>query len=138
VSEQNVEFHRQAVKAVNARDIDALIALMDPSVEYHSSVAGALYRGLDGVRSWHRELEEVWGGGFRVEPEAYFDLGAHTLAFFVSRGRGSQSGVEVAMPQAQAIKWRDGLAVYLKVYGHREEALKDLGVSDDALEPIAP
>jgi hypothetical protein len=28
--------------------------------------------------------------------------------------------------------------VYLKGYAHREEALRDLGVTEDDLEPIAP
>jgi ketosteroid isomerase-like protein len=138
VSAQNVELHRRALEAVNARDIEALIEYLDPSIEYHSSIAGSLFRGHDGMRNWHRDLEDVWGDEFRVEPEAYFDLGERTLAFFVTRGRGSQSGAEVAMPQAQAARWRDGLAVYLKVYGHREEALRDLGVSEDEVEPIAP
>jgi hypothetical protein len=35
-------------------------------------------------------------------------------------------------------RWRDGLCVYGKQYAHREDALRDLGVSEDALEPIAP
>jgi hypothetical protein len=35
-------------------------------------------------------------------------------------------------------RWRDGLLVYLKVYTHRQDALSDLGFSEDALEPIAP
>ena len=34
----------------------------------------------------------------RVEPEAYFDLGEHTLTFEVLHARGRQSGVEVTMP----------------------------------------
>jgi hypothetical protein len=42
------------------------------------------------------------------------------------------------MPYAQVVRWRDGLAVYFKGYVHREDALKDLGVAEDALEPIAP
>jgi hypothetical protein len=42
------------------------------------------------------------------------------------------------MPGAQVCRWRDGLLVYAMVYVHREDALRDLGVSEDALEPIAP
>jgi hypothetical protein len=42
------------------------------------------------------------------------------------------------MPFAQVAKWRDGLLIYWKAYVHREDALRDLGVSEDALEPIAP
>ena len=42
------------------------------------------------------------------------------------------------MPNALVATWRDGLIVYFKVYAHREDALSDLGVSEEALEPIAP
>ena len=74
----------------------------------------------------------------RAEPEAFFDLGEQTLMFAVLHGRGRQSGAEVAMPWAAVARWRDGLCVYLKVYAHREDALRDLGVSEEALEEVAP
>jgi hypothetical protein len=73
-----------------------------------------------------------------VEPEAYFDLGEHTLAFSTLHGRGQQSGAEVALPTAQLCRWRGGLIVFLKAYAHKEDALLDLGVSEDVLKPIAP
>ena len=79
----------------------------------------------------------MWGDEFRVEPEAYFDFGDQTLAFIVARGRGKQSGAEVAMPAAQA-RWRDGLCAFIKAYRHREDALTELGVYEDGLEPIEP
>ena len=43
----------------NARDVPAMIALLDPRVEFHSvfaAVGGGIYRRHDGVRSWHRDL----------------------------------------------------------------------------------
>jgi hypothetical protein len=43
-----------------------------------------------------------------------------------------------AQPAAVALKWRDGLCVYIKNYAHKEDALSDLGVSEDTLEPIEP
>ena len=73
-----------------------------------------------------------------MEPEAYFALGEQTLLFYVLRGRGRQSGAEVTMQLAQVARWRDNLMVYSKVYTDKGEALRDLGVSEDALEPIAP
>jgi hypothetical protein len=42
------------------------------------------------------------------------------------------------MPIAQVARWRDGLLVYVKGYADREDALSDLGVSEDELEPIYP
>lgn len=141
VSEQNVELHRRVMEAYNARDRDAFIALCDPSVEVHSvfaSVGGAVYHGNDGIRRLFEDLKEAWGGEFRIEPEAFYDLGEHTLAFSVLHGRGRQSGAEVAVPAAAVAKWHDELMVYFRRYAHREDALRDLGVSEDALEPIAP
>ena len=141
MSEQNVELHRRAAEALNSRDVEALIATSDPSIELHSSMTtpgGASYHGHDGVLKYLQDLEDAWGNELRLEPEAYFDLGEQTLAFHVTHGRGRQSGAEVEMPVAQVAKWRDGLCVYFKVHLNREDALTDLGVSKDALEPIAP
>jgi hypothetical protein len=141
VSDQNIELHRLTVEAFNARDIEGLIALFDPEVEFHSrfaAVGGAIYQGHEGLRRWHRDLEDTWGDELRSEPQAYFDLGEQTLVFDVLYGRGRHSGAEVAMPAAQVARWCDGLCVYWKGYAQREDALRDLGISEDALEPIAP
>jgi ketosteroid isomerase-like protein len=141
VSGQNVELHRRLVEAFNSRDLEAFIAYCDPQIEYHSTfaaVGGGVYHGHDGLRSWHRDFEEVWGDEIRMEPEAFFELGEHTLMLYVARGRGRQSGAEVTQAAAHVVRWRGGLSVYSKAYVHREEALRDLGVSRDELEPIAP
>jgi ketosteroid isomerase-like protein len=141
--ESNVELHRRTIEAFNARDIEALIAICDPSCEHHPLFAASIgdvtvYHGHDGLRRWQRDFEEVWGDEIRVEPQMYFDLGERTLMFYVVAGRGRQSGAQVAMPLAQVARWRDGLAVYNKVYADRADALRDLGVSEDELEPIEP
>jgi len=141
VYEQSVELHRRIYEAFNARDVDALVALCEPSIEVRSAfsaVSGAVYRGHDGVRRWQGDLKEAWGDEIRVEAEAYFDLGEHALAFDVLHGRGWKSGAEVALPGAAVTRWRDGQCVYFNAYAHRGEALRDLGVSEAALEPIAP
>jgi len=140
VSEQNVELHRRILEAFNRRDIEAMIACLDPSIEYHpvlSAVGMAVYHGHEGMRSWFGQLDDVWEA-LRCEPEAYFDLGEQTLLFYVLHGRGRQSGAEVAITGAQVCRWRDGLGVYAKQYAHREDALRDLEVSEDSLERIAP
>jgi hypothetical protein len=90
------------------------------------------------VRRWHRDLGEAWGDEIRLVPEAYFDLGENTLTFQMLRGRGQHTGAKVAMPIAGVTRWRDDLLVYTKAYVHREDALRDLGVSENELEPIDP
>ena len=92
--------------------------------------------GHEGLRSWHRDFEETWSE-IRL-PRVYFDFGEHTLAFYVAKGRGRQSGVQVAQSAAHVAKWRAGLCVMPEAYVHREDALKDLGISEAALEPISP
>src|ERR1700692_1285446 len=139
MSQENVELHRRAIEAFNAHDVEAFVAHCDPSVEAHSvfaAVGGGVYHGHDGLRSFFSDAGDTWGDQIRGEVEAFFDLGEDTLAFYVLYGRGKQSGAEVAMPLAQVVRWRDGLVVYFKVYAHREDALSDLGISEDALARI--
>jgi ketosteroid isomerase-like protein len=141
MSGSNVELHRRTVEAFNAHDVEALIALLDADVEFHSAMTtpgGADYRGHDGARRWLGDLRDAWGDEFRIEPEAYFDLGAHTLCFQVLHGRGRQSGAEVTLSTAAVVRWRDGLTVHFRTYAHREDALSDLSISEDDLEPIDP
>jgi ketosteroid isomerase-like protein len=141
VSEENIELQRRVVDAFNARDIDGFIVYADPGIELHSAfaaVGGAVYRGHDGLRDWHRDFEEAWGTDVGVRVEAYFDLGDDVMAYYVLHGRGKASGVEVDMPNALVARWRDGLMVYFKVYAHREDVLVALDVVESELEPIAP
>jgi ketosteroid isomerase-like protein len=141
LSETNVELARRAIEAYNARDLDALIALYDPQLELHSTfaaVGGAVYHGHQGLRKYFRDLEDAWEGEIQIEPEAFFDFGEQTLVFNTLRARGRQSGAEVEMPVALVARWRDNLIVYFKGYARREDALRELGVSEGALEPITP
>jgi ketosteroid isomerase-like protein len=141
MSEHNVELTRRTMDVWSSRDIGALIACCDPGIEWNSTfaaVGGALYHGHAGLRSYQRDMEDAWGDDIRLEPGSYFDLGEQTLAFQTLRGRGRHSGVEVKMPIAAVYRWRDGLLVYFKGYTDRDEALRELGVSEDELEPIDP
>jgi hypothetical protein len=83
-------------------------------------------------------MEDAWGDDIRLESEAYFDLGEQTLSYHMVRARGLHSRVEVEMPIAAVFRWRDDLLVYFKGYTNREEALRELGVSEDEMEPIEP
>ena len=65
------------------------------------------------------------GEGIRSEPEAHFDLGEHTLLFYVQR----LGGADDAMPLALVARRHDGKAIDVKAYIHRADALNDLGRS---------
>src|SRR6202030_2380425 len=83
MSERNVELNRRWFEAFNASNIEALIALCDPEIEFHSwaAVGGATYYGHDGMRSSHKDLHEAWAE-IRLDVETYFDLGDQMLAFY--------------------------------------------------------
>ncbi len=141
MSEQNVDLHRRLNAAFNARDIEGAIALCDEDIEFHSlfaAVGGADYSGHDGIRRYFADIDDAWADDLQIDPEAYFDLGERTLSFYVAHGRGRQSGAEVVMPYAQVVRWREGLIVYYRAHVQREDALRDLSVSEKALQPIAP
>jgi hypothetical protein len=83
-------------------------------------------------------MQDAWGEEIRFEPERHFDLGEQTLTFYIVHGRGSHSGAEVAMPGALLTRWREGRIAYWKSFAHREDALRELGVTVDELTPVAP
>jgi len=141
MSRENVEVARAFTAAFNAHDVERIVATCAPDIEFHSTfaaVGGAVYHGHDGVRSWYRDIEETWGQDIRSQAESLFDLGEDVLTFTLLEGRGTHSGVQVALPAAIVTRIRGGLIVGFRGYAHREDALRDLGVSEEALEPIAP
>jgi len=155
MSRANVETVKRAFDAYNRRDLatyddlctadfeyfPALMGIIEGESFLHSAFAaigGGVYRGLAGLRSWHRDMQDTWGEEIRLQAERHFDLGDETLTFHVVHGRGSHSGAQVAMPGALVTRWRDGRIACWRSYAHRDDALRDLGVTENELEPIAP
>ena len=141
MSNENVDLVRRVYKAFNARDLDAILELADPEIEWHSTFAqigGAVYRGHDELRKWHEDFENAWAGGIHLDTEAMFDLDEHVLSYAVMHARGIGSGAEASLPIAQIWRFNAGRVIYLKTYIERDEALRDLGVSEEALEPARP
>jgi hypothetical protein len=141
MSRENVERLRRFIEAFNTRDVERYLAYFDPTGEFHSAFAaigGEVYHGHDGIRRYHRDMQDAWGQQLRIEPEAHFDLGETTLSFWALHARGKHSDVDIAMPIGFIARWRDGLIVYCKAYAHREDALGDLGLSEGELDAIEP
>ena len=67
-----------------------------------------------------------------------FDLGEHTLVLSVLRSRKRRGGVEVHTGDVLVARWRDGRIAHMKSYVSKAEALRDLDVSEDTLDPISP
>ena len=98
MSEENVEQTNRAADAYNRRDVEAMLELLDPEVEWHSALSillngkAAVYRGHRGVREWFRELDEVLDE-IHVEYTDIRDLGDRVIAIGHIRTRGKVGGV---------------------------------------------
>jgi ketosteroid isomerase-like protein len=92
MSQENVELHHRAIDAVNRRDLDALLELMDADVEAVSLLAGIEggYHGQAGIRRWWVNLLVAFPD-FAAEVVEVRDLGDETLMTYRARGHGSDT-----------------------------------------------
>jgi ketosteroid isomerase-like protein len=125
MSRENVELARRFYDAVNRRDLDALLALVDDEVELISilvSVDGG-YHGLDGFRRW-------WADVFDTIPDYTIavgdvrDLGDTTIAPIRLQGHGSGSGAPIDQPLWQTIEWSHEKALHVESFRTEEDALR--------------
>src|SRR4051812_2992567 len=97
MSQENVESFKRFADANNRRDVDALLAELDPDVEWQSAVLGSMggdatvHRGHAGVRKMLRDLYEAFSE-FRVEFSDIRDLGDRVVATGRWITRGGESG----------------------------------------------
>ena len=130
MSEENVAIFRRGYAAVNRGDIEGLLAIVHPDVEFTSLIAeaeGETFRGHDGVRRWWKEVVLPLGG-LHGDPEEVRDLGDTVLARIAGTYR--PRGVEVRQTVWQVVRYRDGMAASWQFFRTEEEALEAAGLSE--------
>jgi SnoaL-like domain len=130
MSQENVELVEAAFAALDRGDLDGLLALFHPEVEFRSLVAeaeGRTYKGHDGVREWWDSVVQALGGlrYERVGSESFRDWGITPMGVI-----GTVEGVEV--PQAMWVAWRvrDGLISWWASFRTEREALEAVGLRE--------
>jgi ketosteroid isomerase-like protein len=124
MSEENLELTRRWVEAVNAKDLDAFLALMDEEVECVSrivSMEGPL-RGHAGARQWW----ESWFTAFPDYEIQMLELEDHepvVVGSFRAVGHGAESALPLEDVAWNVSEWRDGKCVWWQVFTDREEAV---------------
>jgi ketosteroid isomerase-like protein len=111
-------------------DLDALLAELDPDVEWRPHLAalgGDVVRGRDGVRDYLASLDDEWDD-FRQEVEEAFDAGDRVVVFLNTHGRGRSSGVELHLQVAHVLCFKDGKCIENETYLDRDEALRAAGL----------
>ena len=135
MSQENVEVFKRAFDAINRRDPEALLSVLDPEVEWHGAILMAMggrqtvYRGHEGVREWLRDLYETLSE-FQADYPEIRDLGDRTVAIGRVRVRGMASEVEIESPHGTVVEFKNGKGIRIRTYLDPREALEAAGLSD--------
>ena len=133
MSQENVELVYRSADALSRHDIDAMLALTDPDVEFIPRIVevdgGGSYWGHDGVRSWWENLFGVWPD-FKAEVDEVRDLNNMTFARVRMSGQGIASEAATGQTSWVVNEWRDGKTVWMRVFQNETEALEAAALSE--------
>jgi len=124
--DDDLELVRSAIEALNGRDMERLLELLDPDVELVTVKAvfeGTEYRGHDGLRRYLADMSEDWER-FSYELDSLTPVG-DGLVLVTGRmhARGRETGTEVESPGAWLNEVRDGVVVSVHFYADADAAL---------------
>jgi hypothetical protein len=131
MSQENVELSYRVIDALNRRDLDAALALVDDDVEYVSLLAPMEggYVGHDGIRRFWESLFAVWPD-LIAELLEVRDLGDVAVGAVRLRGHGAGSEVPSDWTVWHVGRWRRGKCVSVQSFETRAEALEAAGLSE--------
>jgi len=125
----------EAARAAQARfqqqGVDGVANLLAPDFELHMDALfldGRVYRGVEGMRRWRRDLEELFEYD-RFDVLAVRERGEVLLQIGRMYAKGKSSSVEVDLPFAYLVRMRGDKLVRLTMYADVEQALADAGIS---------
>ena len=124
----DIDVVKATFAAFAARDLDAVLALADPDIEF-TAVTGEHagrtdpYRGHDGLRQYFRDVASVWEE-LRLTPRDFRTSGDHILV----TGRVSARSRSRTVTGSTGWIWRvrDGKVTYVRVYASAADAIAAL------------
>jgi ketosteroid isomerase-like protein len=136
MSQENVEIARRMVAAWNRRDLEALLALSDPEVEFVNSptaVEPGTRRGLDEVKAVARAQWEILLDGHQ-EIERIYDRDGEVIVLVRLSRRMPGSEARIEDRGLASFKIHNGKVVRSQVLGFGatevQEALKAAGLEE--------
>jgi ketosteroid isomerase-like protein len=126
---------RAAYEGFGRRDIEAVLAVMDPEIQWDASDALAhtgLYQGHAGVTEYIQSLSGAWQE-FHLNPEQFTESndGAHVMVLGNVKGKLAPDGQDVEARFAHVLELNDeGKVARLKVCLDREAALREMPASN--------
>ena len=130
-------------EAFAARDIDALLDMMTPEIEFFGPTAtvlneGKCYRGHDGFRRYFQDVDHLWSR-LELEPAKYRELGNHVVVMGRVRAR-AHDGLELDTPAAWVWRVEGDMIAWGCVYGDRAtmpRSLQEGAAGDERERPRA-
>jgi ketosteroid isomerase-like protein len=135
MSAENVQAFRRGLDAINAQDVEGMLEVLDPDVEWHDVFnimlggSATVHHGHDGVRALFEDLF----GAFAETHSEYTevrDLGERTLATGTLRAVGNGSGAVIESPVALIGLWSDGKAIEVRTFLDHDDALEAAGLAE--------
>jgi ketosteroid isomerase-like protein len=124
VTRSAIEIVREGFEALQAGDLDRMLALTCPDVEFlplaATHVEGRPYRGHDGLRAWYGERLATWSVHYRLDE--LVERGGRILAHGAMHARGASSGVELDTGASWVVEVRDGKLARIEAFRDRAEA----------------
>ena len=133
MSSENIAGVRRFVDAFNRRDLDSVVADIDPEAELYEwpEAPGARsYRGAEGVRAAVDTWFETWEW-MRVEIEDIFDARDHVLVTLHQRAKGRNSEAVVETRSFNVYTFREGKVIGIRLFLERESALGAAGIDPE-------
>jgi ketosteroid isomerase-like protein len=129
--EFNVEFARRGYEAFNHGGVEAMLAFLEPGIEWVSLAPAPLagtYHGHEGVRSFFDTLFSLFEG-VRIDPDEFIPVGEeYVLVFMRIWARGKGTRVEGEAPVAMLWKVGETGAAQVRLFYNRDEALEAAGL----------
>ena len=131
MSQENVEIVKAWYDAFNRGDWDAMLKDVTPGFEVDFSRADGPWRGvfgLDQIRRFTEDFFETWES-VRVDPHEFIEAGDLVVVPGTQHVKG-RGGIEVAARGAYVWTIRNGALERMVMYQDKEDALEDLGLSE--------
>ena len=132
MSQENVEIVKAKIDAYNREDWDAFFFKdAAPGFEMDFSRAVGPWRGvfgLDQIRRAWEDFREAWES-VRLEPHEFIEAGDLVVVPGTMHGKG-RGGIEVVSRITFVWTIRNGAIERVTMYQERQDALEDLGLSE--------
>jgi len=117
---------RRAYAAFNRNDVEAAVEALDPEIEWIEPAefpGGGTYHGHDEVKDYLVQSRAGWVEG-SSNPERFLVAGDKIVVFVHTRVRTKTSSLWRETSLADVYTFRAGLAVQMRAFADRREALE--------------